>query len=153
VGNVKSIYICEAALQPMQSVSSAELVAGKGIVGDRYYHETGTFSAKLAGKPSREATLIEVENIEEFNKAYAHEFTEGEFRRNIVTTGIRLNDLVGKRFSIGAVVLEGLRLCEPCTHLQAVLTEDVLPGLVGKGGLRAAILTGGHINVGDAITT
>jgi len=151
MGNVKSIYICEAAVQPMQAVSSAELVAGKGIVGDRYYNETGTFSAKLAGKPSREATLIEIENIEEFNKTYAHEFTEGEFRRNIVTSGIGLNDLIGKQFSIGDTVLRGLKLCEPCTHLQAVLTEDVLPGLVGKGGLRAEIVKGGEISVGDRI--
>jgi len=151
MGSVKSIYICESAGLPMQSISRAELVAGKGIVGDRYYNETGTFSAKLAGKPSREATLVELENIDEFNKTFSHEFGEPEFRRNIVTTGIRLNDLVGKQFSIGETILCGIKLCEPCTHLQALLVDDVLPGLVGKGGLRAAIVVGGEIAIGDTI--
>ena len=151
MGRVKSIYICESAGLPMQSISRAELVAGKGIVGDRYYNETGTFSAKLAGKPSKEATLVEIENIDEFNSAYSHEFAGPDFRRNIVTSGVRLNDLVGKQFSVGKTVLRGIKLCEPCTHLQALLVDDVLPGLVGKGGLRAEIVVGGQIAIGDSI--
>lgn len=151
MGKVKSIFICESAAMPMQSIPLAELVAGKGIVGDRYFNETGTFSAKLAGKPSREATLIEVENIDEFNGTFSHDFAEPEFRRNIVTSGICLNDLVGKQFSVGKTVLRGIKLCEPCTHLQALLVDDVLPGLVGKGGLRAEIVVGGQISVGDSI--
>lgn len=151
MGKVKSIYISESAGLPMQSISRAKLVAGKGIVGDRYYKETGTFSAKLAGKPAREATLIEAENIDEFNTTFSYELAEDEFRRNVVTIGIRLNDLVGKEFTVGGAVLRGIKLCEPCTHLQVLLVDDVLPGLVGKGGLRAEIVAGGEIVVGDRI--
>jgi len=152
MGTVKSIYIGLDAAQPLHSVEIAELVSGKGIVGDRYYNESGTFSARLAGNPSREVTLIERENIEDFNSNHNHEFTEADFRRNIVTSGIRLNDLVGKQFSLGSVLLEGLRLCEPCTHLQSLMSDDVLPGLVGKGGLRAAVLKSGKIIIGDTVS-
>jgi MOSC domain-containing protein YiiM len=136
---------------PLQQVEHAELVSGKGIVGDRYYNESGTFSKKLAGNPAREVTLIESEEISAFNKAFSYEFSEPEFRRNIVTVGIRLNGLVDKKFSIGDTVLKGIKLCEPCAHLQALLTSDVIPGLVGKGGLRAQILVGGEISTGDAV--
>jgi MOSC domain-containing protein YiiM len=151
VGKVNNIYIGESAAKPLRMVERAELVAGKGIVGDRYYNESGTFSKKLAGNPAREVTLIESEEITAFNKAFSCEFSEPEFRRNIVTVGIRLNGLVGKRFSIGGTVLKGIKLCEPCTHLQALLASDVIPGLVGKGGLRAQILAGGEITNGDAM--
>lgn len=151
MGKVKSIYTCESAAQPLRPVQKAELVAGRGIVGDRYYNETGTFSGRLAGNPAREATLIEIENIEAFNERFSHDFSEAEFRRNIVTAGISLNDLVGKTFSVGEVVLRGIKLCEPCTHLQGMMADEVLPGLVGKGGLRAEILVGGEIAAGDGI--
>ena len=151
MGKVDNIYICESATRPLRMVERAELVAGKGIVGDRYYNESGTFSEKLAGNPAREVTLIESEEIAAFNKTFSYEFSEQEFRRNIVTVGIRLNNLVDKKFSIGGTVLKGIRLCEPCTHLQALLTSDVIPGLVGNGGLRAQILVGGEITQGDAV--
>lgn len=150
-GKISNIFICASANEKLESVTTAHLISGKGIVGDRYYYETGTFSEKLAGNPAREITLIESEEINNFNMKFGFTFSYADFRRNIVTTGINLNNLVGKEFRIGAITLHGIRLCEPCAHLQGVLIDEVLPGLIGKGGLRASILENGEISVGDHI--
>jgi MOSC domain-containing protein YiiM len=151
MGTVKSIFLSSEANGAMIAKSSARLVPGRGIEGDRYFFGVGTFSKKLAGNPAREVTLMEVENVEAFNAQFGHCFQEQDFRRNIITQGIALNPLEGKEFLIGSVKLKGIRLCEPCAHLQQVLTEDVLPGLLSKGGLRAQILEGGDIRVGDVV--
>lgn len=150
-GTIHSIYISESPDKEMQSVSSASLMAGKGIEGDRYFDGKGTFSEKLAGKPSFQVTLIEKKEIDKFNQDHGQQQDDGDFRRNIVTTGIRLNDLVDKEFTIGSVKLKGLRLCEPCDYLAKTVNPLVLPHLVGRGGLRAQILVGGTVNCGDTI--
>lgn len=152
MGTVKGIYLSSEANGAMMAQSSAKLVAGRGIEGDRYFFEEGTFSKKLAGNPAREVTLMEAENVEAFNAQFGHCYEQQDFRRNIITQGIALNPLEGKEFFIGSVKLKGIKLCEPCAHLQQVLTEDVLPGLLSKGGLRAQILEGGEIRVGDAVS-
>lgn len=149
MSSIKSIFIAESSDSPMVSVSHANLIAGRGIVGDRYFKGNGTFSKKLAGLPDVELTLIESEEIDDFNSQFNYQFECGEFRRNIVTKGIRLNDLEGREFSIGSVRLKGIRLCEPCAHLASILTQDIMPELVHRTGLRAQILTGGTITVGD----
>ena len=122
-----------------------------GIVGDRYHAGEGTFSEKLRGKPDFEVTLIEAEEIERFNTLQTLTLPFSALRRNIATRGIRLNDLVGRRFAIGDVVLEGVRLCEPCAYLSKIVTPAVLPGLVHRAGLRACIVSGGEVCEGDAI--
>jgi MOSC domain-containing protein YiiM len=137
----------------MESVEQAILEAGKGLVGDRYYIATGTFSEKLEGKRDSEITLIESEEIEQFNETQGTALGYGDPRRNIVTRGVRLNDLVGHRFRVGETVLEGIRLCEPCAHLARTVTPEVLPGLVHKAGLRACVVSGGSIEPGDPVTT
>src|SRR5262245_10670097 len=91
----------------LQSVSEAHLEAGRGLAGDRYYTGAGTFSGTLHGKPDVEVTLIEIEEIRRFNEAQQTASAPGEFRRNIVTSGVRLNDLVGRRFRVGGAELEG----------------------------------------------
>ncbi len=136
----------------MLQMDQVELVAGKGIAGDRYYNETGTFSEKLAGLPDKELTLIESEEVESFNKEFDFSFTFGDFRRNIVTKGIRLNELEGKEFMLGKVRLRGIRLCEPCAHLASMLVPEIMPSLVHKTGLRAQIIDDGVVMVGDKIT-
>jgi MOSC domain-containing protein YiiM len=151
-GRVVSIFIAAAAGAPTVSIDEATLVAGRGIVGDRYYDEVGTWSAKREGRLDHELTLIDAKEIDDFNASIGHNFGYGEFRRNIVTGGIDLDALVGSRFNVGAVLLEGIRLCEPCSHLAANVHGAVLPGLVHKGGLRAAILSGGTVRTGDDIT-
>ena len=149
---IRSIYTAVESGQPMQSVNSAQLVAGQGITGDRYCSGKGTFSAKLKDMPDRELTLIEFEEIELFNTSHAFSFDAGDFRRNIVTRGIRLNELVDREFSIGGVRLRGIRLCEPCNHLAKLTSPEILRALVHKAGLRAAILNSGEITVNDTIT-
>lgn len=135
----------------MQPLVVASLVPGKGIEGDRYFSGQGTFSEKLKGNPAAELTLIEKEEIDIFNKKHNQTHGYGEFRRNVVTEGIRLNDLVGKTFTVGEVTLKGIRLCEPCAHLAGIVNTLVLPHLVGRGGLRAQIMSNNEIKVGELI--
>ncbi len=135
----------------MTSVDEASLEAGKGLVGDRYYRETGTFSDKLKGKRDSEITLIESEEVDRFSREQGLTFEPGDFRRNIVTRNVRLQDLIGHRFKIGDVILEGIRLCEPCAHLAKIVTPNVLPGLVHRAGLRACVTSGGAIGPGDSV--
>jgi MOSC domain-containing protein YiiM len=150
-GKVLAVFTSADAQAPMETTAAAELEPGRGLVGDRYYRGIGTFSEKLKGKPDSEITLIESEEVERFNKAEGLGLGSGDLRRNIVTTGIRLNDLVGRRFQVGEVVLEGIRLCEPCAHLAKTVASQVLPGLVHRAGLRACIVSGGVVRTGDEI--
>lgn len=131
-------------------MKQARGVAGYGLDGDRYFLGVGTFSPQPQ-KPDFELTLIEQECVEEFARAFGLAFTAADARRNMVTAGIRLNDLVGVRFSIGEMVALGMRLCEPCNYLAKTTHPEVLRGLVHKGGLRAQILQGGLVRVGEAI--
>ncbi|MDX1491701.1 MAG: MOSC domain-containing protein [Pseudohongiellaceae bacterium] len=151
MSRVLAIYFAEQANATMSPLQTAALEAGKGIVGDRYYSAKGSFSEKLAGLPDIELTLIESEEVERFNKAFGFSFSCADFRRNIVTQGAKLNDLVGKEFFVDKVKLKGIRLCEPCANLAKVLVPDVMIGLRGKAGLRAAILNSASLSVGDEI--
>lgn len=143
---VVDLLLTDTAGKPLQSQKEVELIAGKGIVGDRYYLKTGTFSEQLAGLPDAELTLIELEEIEAFETTTKLGYVGADFRRNIVTSGVRLNDLVGKTFFIGDVELEGIRLCEPCAHLAKLLSMEIMEHMVHKTGLRAAIKSSGSIS-------
>jgi MOSC domain-containing protein YiiM len=149
-GTVISINIAADAAAPMKSVDEARAVPGHGLEGDRYYDNEGTFS-KPKPEPDRELTLIEAEAIEALRREFSVEFDLGSSRRNIVTRGVPLNHLVGREFWIGEVKIRGLRLCEPCAHLQSLSHPKVLPGLVHRGGLRAQILSEGLIRVGQIV--
>ena len=146
---VVSIYIAPAARAPMTAVERARAVPGKGLTGDRYFSQSGTFSNKPG--PDRELTLIEIEAIEALKRDYEIALEPGDARRNIVTRGVPLNHLVGREFRVGGVKLRGLRLCEPCSHLEGLTRSGVLRGLVHRGGLRAEVLSEGLIRVGDAV--
>jgi MOSC domain-containing protein YiiM len=147
-GTVVSINIAPSAEAEMVSVDEVNAVPGKGLQGDRYFVRQGTF---YKPQPDRELTLVEAEAIEAFRKDSKVEFDLGDSRRNVVTRGVPLNHLVDKEFWIGDVKVRGLRLCEPCSHLQKLTTDKVLPGLVHRGGLRAQILTEGIIRVGHSV--
>ena len=149
-GTLNGIFIADAAGSPMRSMRHAELVAGRGIAGDRYLAERGTFSP-TAKKPSQEVTLVAAEEVDAFNAATGLQLRPEDLRRNLVTRGVRLPDLVGVEFSIGRAVLKGIRLCEPCDHLARLTQPSVLTGLVHRAGLRAAIVSGAVVAVGDAI--
>jgi MOSC domain-containing protein YiiM len=145
------IYTAAKAGAPLEATDEAILEPGLGIVGDRYYRGKGTFSEKLKGQADSELTLIEAEEIDAFNRDAGLSIGYGEVRRNFVTTGVRLNDLVGRRFRVGECVLEGMRLCEPCAYLASTVAKEVLPRLVHKAGLRARIVKGGTAQIGDSI--
>ena len=124
----------------------------KGIFGDRYYNQEGTFSNKGEIEPDRDVTLIEIEKIDALNKENDLNITAEDFRRNIVVSNCDLNSLVGKEFQIGEVVLKGLRLCEPCKYLSNKLdNEKVLSQMVHKAGLRAQIIKGGSIDLNSQV--
>ena len=150
-GRLIHIYMAATAGAPPEPAEEGMLEAGRGLVGDRYHGDIGSFSAKLAGKPDHEVTLIESEEIDRFNRETGLALAYGDLRRNLVTRGIRLNGLVGHEFEVGECLLEGLRLCEPCAHLARTVAKQVLPGLVHQAGLRARIVRGGRIRSGDAI--
>ena len=130
--------------QPIKEVNSIEVLASKGIVGDRHFHEFND--------PYNQLSLIESENIDEYNKRFNLNISYVDFRRNIVTKGIQLNDLIGKNLSIGNVKLEVIDLCRPCRHLTEMLDQkNVLKEFLRKGGLRCQILSSSKINLGDKI--
>lgn len=150
-GNVFDIFITDDAGNEMKSITSASLVAGKGIEGDRYFTGKGTFSEQLKNNPAMELSLIEKEEIDKFNLTQKQSHNYGDLRRNIVTEGFRLNDYVDKEFNIGNVKLKGIRLCEPCSYLADNVNPLVLPHMFGLCGLRAQILSSGTIKQGDII--
>jgi hypothetical protein len=149
-GKVTTILIAPAPDASMIAVESVRAAPGRGLEGDRYFLNVGTFSPKPQ-KPDYELTLIEQEQIDAFALASGLPFTAAQARRNIVTRGVALNDLVGCEFSIGDVRIRGVRLCEPCNYLAKISYPEALKGLVHKGGLRAQILTEGILRTGDTI--
>jgi MOSC domain-containing protein YiiM len=147
-GKVESIHIAPAPTAPVQALDKVVLIPGVGLEGDRYALKQGTF---FKPEPDFELTLIEAEAIEALQREYAVALAAGDARRNIVTRNVPLNHLVGREFFVGEVRLRGIRLCEPCDHLQRVTGKQLIKGLRHRGGLRAQILTQGTIRVGDTI--
>jgi MOSC domain-containing protein YiiM len=147
-GTVESIHIASAPEAATESVGQVAAIPGAGLEGDRYALRTGTFSKP---EPDYELTLIEVEAVEALRRDYKVEMAAGDARRNIVTRNVPLNHFVGKEFVIGEVRARGIRLCEPCEHLQKVTGKKLIKGLLHRGGLRAQILTKGTIRVGDSV--
>lgn len=151
-GQIVGIYTTATFAAPLDAHQSVRAVPGRGIEGDRYFRGAGTFTKK--GKPidpSQHATLIESEAIEALRNEHGIEIAHNESRRNFVTRGIALNDLVGCQFTVGEVQLKGIRLCDPCGHLEKLTKLGVRKGLELRGGLRAHILTEGVIRVGDVV--
>ena len=133
----------------MNSLDSVHAVPGRGLEGDRYFSKTGTYSRRDG--PDREITFIEVEAIEALGREYGIAVEAKETRRNVATRGIALNHLVGARFRVGEILVQGLRLCEPCSYLEDTSGRPIRAGLVHRGGLRAQILVEGWLRVGDQI--
>ena len=149
VGSVVSIHVAPGRGTPTTSIAQVRAVPGKGLVGDRHFGRSK--GDPDAPRPDREITLVEVETVEALARDYGVRLEPGDARRNVVTRGVALNHLMERRFTVGEVTLFGLRLCEPCAHLADLTHENVLRGLVHRGGLRAQILTEGVIRVGDEV--
>jgi hypothetical protein len=127
----------------MQSHLAVELIAGTGVLGDRYATKQGYWSDPRW--PDQQLTLIEVETAESLG------IDATDLRRNIVTREIRLDALIGVTFQIGDCLLLGVRRCDPCRHLDTLTRSGLADALGARGGLRAAILTSGWIAVGDRL--
>jgi MOSC domain-containing protein YiiM len=152
-GSVESIHISAKATEPLVPVDQVQAVAGRGLEGDRYFEQDGTFPDKRNEEhdPGREVTLIEAETLEAIARDYDMEIDAGLPRRNIVTRGVPLNHLVGREFTVGEVSMLGVRLNGPCKHLASLTSDKLRESLVHRGGLRAQIRDGGVIRVGDAV--
>ena len=148
VGTVELIALAAEAEGPMRAVSEAEVLEGRGLLGDRYERGAGTFSNPKGS--GYDLTLVEAEALEELD-ALGVELPPIEARRNLVVRGIALDELIGRRFRVGKVECYGQRRCEPCSHLERLTRPGVLRGLVHRGGLRADVLSGGMIRPGDGI--
>ena len=148
-GVVVSIHLAPAAGAPLVAVEEARAVPDRGLEGDRYFAQVGTYSKRPG--TGRAVTLIEDEALEALYDEAGIELAPGASRRNIVTRGVPLNHLVNREFCVGAVTLRGMRLCEPCTHLERLTQTGVRRALIHRGGLRAEILTEGVIRVGDPV--
>ena len=141
---VYEIGITEKNNQEIEKKETIEVVASKGIVGDRYFHDFNGDREQI--------TLIESENIDYYNDTFNTKFTYLEFRRNIITKNIKLNDLVGKTIQVGEIKLKVNDLCRPCKDLQQRLGKsNIIKEFLRRGGLRCEILSSGNIKIGDKI--
>jgi MOSC domain-containing protein YiiM len=146
---IKAIFTASENLAGQRQVPEIDLVAGKGIKGDRNFDRSQW--------PGQNITFIELEEISEFNQRFSQQISLSDTRRNVITEGVRLNDLVGQVFRIGDVSFMGVELCEPCSTLGALLENDsiskkaIVKAFTHKAGLRADVLSDGQIRVGMQI--
>ena len=144
MSKVFKIGITKKNNEIIEEVSSIEVLANKGVVGDRHFNEYND--------PYNQITLIELENIDYYNNKYNLNIPYIDFRRNIVTKDIKLNDLINKKISVGDVKLEVIDLCRPCKHLQEKLNQNnIIKEFLRRGGIRCHILNSSQIKVGDNI--
>ena len=144
MSKVFKLGITDKNNKKIQEVESIEVITNKGIVGDRHF--------KDYNDPYCQLSLIESENIDQYNTKYGLNISYVDFRRNIITKEIKLNNLIGKKFFIGKVQVEGIDLCRPCRHLTEMLNqENILKEFLRKGGLRCRIYTSSKIYIGDKI--
>jgi MOSC domain-containing protein YiiM len=148
-GDVVAIYTTPQEGKPTQARDQVKAVAGRGLEGDRYFFDRAPDADP--GERS-EITLIELEAIEALRHDLGTEFALGDSRRNVITRNVPLNHLIARRFRVGDATLEGVRLAEPCEYLEGLTFKGVRKALIHRGGLRARIVDGGTIRVGDAVS-
>jgi MOSC domain-containing protein YiiM len=150
IGKVVGIYIAQKQGDQTVLVDQVHVIPGLGIEGDRYFTKPTNPDGKT--KTGRQITLIELEAIESLRDNSGIPITPAQTRRNLITSGIALNDLVGKLFNVGNIQLQGVRLCEPCQYLADRTDPRILKAMAHRGGLRADIITEGNIQINDPIT-
>ena len=144
MSKVLKLGITDINNKKITEVEKIEVLSNKGVIGDRHFNEFND--------PYCQLSLIESENIDYYNLRYGLNIPYLDFRRNVVTKGIRLNELIGKKFVIGKVKVEGIDLCRPCRHLTETLgQENIIKEFLRKGGLRCQILSSSSISVNDII--
>ena len=135
---VEAIHVGDEGVPALRPVDSVTVLAGKGLVGDRHFFPDGA-------KPGQALTLVEAEEVERVG------LSAGETRRQVTVRGVRLNDLVGKRFRVGVIECIGVELCEPCRHLESMTRPGIIKDLAHRAGLNADVLNDGTIAVGDPL--
>ncbi|MFB6296002.1 MAG: MOSC domain-containing protein [Halobacteriales archaeon] len=150
MANVSALFVAEAGSEPMEAIEEVEAVAGRGLRGDRYFDGTGYY----APFDTCQVTLIAGEAIAEIDAAFDLDLSAGEHRRNVVTEGVDVHDLLDHRFRVGDAVLEGTRPRPPCPHVEELAGEEGVASALaeGRGGICANVITTGEIRVGDPIT-
>jgi MOSC domain-containing protein YiiM len=141
-GQVRHIHVAPADGEPLMARDQVTLVEGKGIEGDRYFGR---------GRPAKNLTLVEEEKLRAACDEIGVTYAPGCSRRNVTVTGVDLNALVGRTFRLGEAVLQGDELCEPCGLMESCIGIGARDALVHKAGLRARILRGATIGIGDAV--
>jgi MOSC domain-containing protein YiiM len=136
---VEAIHLGAPKTPELWTVESVRAVAGKGLKGDRYFFESGA-------KPGQALTLVEQDVVEDVG------LSPGATRRQLTVSGTGLNDLIGKRFRVGAVECYGVELCEPCDHLERMTRPGIIKDLVHRAGINADVLSDGIISVGDEVS-
>ncbi len=149
-GKLLAIAIAPASSAPLTTVDEIDVTAGKGLSGDRFA-EGRAKSQKGVVQPRQHVSLIESEAIEAAVRDYRLEISHPDTRRNLLTRDVPLNHLVGREFTVGDVLLRGVELCEPCGYLESLTCEGIEAALQHRGGLRAEVLRGGLLRVGDEI--
>jgi MOSC domain-containing protein YiiM len=148
-GALCEIFIAPAAGTPPVAIPRAQLAPGHGIEGDRYFSGAGSFS-RWPGA-GRAVSLIAQESIDAIRSEQGIDLSAGRHRRNLVTRGVALDQLIGRRFRIGSVLLRGERLCLPCRHLERLTEAGVYIAMKYRGGLRADVLEAGAMCLGDSV--
>lgn len=148
-GTLVEIWLADAAAAPMRRVPSVEAIAGLGLSGDRYALGGGTWAQYPALE--KQVTLIDRASVAEVAREVGAEFASGDTRRNLVTSGVDLPALVGQWFTVGGVLLFGMKRCPPCTHLERLTGLRLVKAMVHRGGINAAVFAGGWIAEGDAV--
>jgi MOSC domain-containing protein YiiM len=150
-GVVRFLHKTPRAFLPMRSSPKVELIAGRGIEGDRYLigHEKGFYSHKP--EEGRQITLFEMETLEALRRDHGIEMLPEEHRRNVTVEGVPLNHLVGRRFRLGETIVEATRLSTPCRHIEEILEKAVFDPMINRSGLNCKIIAGGTLRVGDIL--
>jgi MOSC domain-containing protein YiiM len=147
-GRLEAIALRSAKSGAVQLVQSATAQTERGLVGDYVF---ARLAPEEQNEPDKQITLIEAEALEAVQSEKGYSISHGESRRNLLTRGVPLNHLVGKRFRVGALLLEGQELCEPCKHLEKLTGKLLISHFLHRCGLRARIVEGGSIQIGDVI--
>jgi MOSC domain-containing protein YiiM len=149
VGIIRAIHLAPAAGATPVAVREALAVQGRGFAGDRYFLGVGSFS-RWPGE-GRAVTLVEEEAVDTIRREHGIDLADGRSRRNVVTVGVVLAELVGRRFRIGGALMRGARLAAPCRYLERRVAPGTYDAMKGRGGLRADVLEDGVVRVGDRI--
>ena len=150
-GVVRFLHKTPRAFLPMRTFPEIELIAGRGIDGDRYLigQETGFYSHKP--EEGRQITLFEMETLEALKRDHGIDMLPEEHRRNVTVEGVPLNHLVGRRFRLGETIVEATRLSTPCRHIEEILGKPVFDPMINRSGLNCKIIVGGTLRVGDTV--